>query len=366
MGTVSIVSFTEKGDRLNISLTHLTGETGWGYTVRNRFSIDKEGSLSDWTKDAFTGDLIIFIGAAGIAVRAIAPYINSKDKDPAVIVTDELGKHVIPILSGHIGGGNRYAGDIAELIGGEAVITTATDINGVWAADTWAAENGYTVADTGKIKLISGALLKGERIGFISDIHKRSEDAFFGDIPENVDPDNRERDKGILLSPFIREDFRVTLNLIPRCLCLGIGCRKGTDLRVLKKTVEDFFRDNAISFSSVSDIATIDIKRGEEAIERFALDNGLSLSFYSAEELMDLPTGFTFERSDFVYEHTGCDNVCERSAVKRALEVSPGGSVKILVKKTKGEGITMAVSIYKERKQNGTHLKPHGDRKKEL
>ncbi len=351
MGTVSIISFTERGDKLNIELSRMTGETGRGYSVKNRLSTDKEGSLAEWTKEAFNSDLIIFIGAAGIAVRAIAPYITAKDKDPAVIVIDELGDHVIPVLSGHIGGANRYARDIADLIGGEAVITTATDINGVWAADTWASERGYRVADTGKIKLISGALLKGERIGFISDIHENSEEAFSGSIPENVDPGNREIDKGILLSPFIRDEYPVTLNLIPKCLCLGIGCRKDTDYNVFKEFAENFFRDNNISFSAVSHIATIDIKRGEGAIERFALENDLPLSFYSAEELMVLPEGYSFERSDFAYEHTGCDNVCERSAVKRALELSDNSKVKVLVKKTKGEGITMALSIYQKERE---------------
>lgn len=346
MGTVNIISFTERGDKLNTKISHITGTAGWGYSVRNRFSFDKETTLSDWIKEAFKSDLIVFIGAAGIAVRAIAPCIAAKDKDPAVIVIDELGKFVIPVLSGHIGGGNKYAREIAVIIGGEAVITTATDINGVFAADTWASEKGYRVADTGKIKLISAALLKGERIGFISDIHRSSEEAFSGDIPENVVPGDRTLDKGILLSPFIREEYPVTLNLIPRCLCLGIGCRKNTDPAVLKEFAEEFFRDNNISFSAVSDIATIDIKRGEDAIERFALENNLPLSFYCAEKLMALPEEYAFERSDFAYEHTGCDNVCERSAVKRALELMPGGSVKILVKKTRGEGITMALSLY--------------------
>ena len=349
MKTVSIISFTDKGDDLNRRLTGLLNGTGDMTVAGSSANREERGSLNEWTKDAFSGDIIVYIGAAGIAVRSIAPFINSKDKDPAVIVIDENARHVIPILSGHIGGGNSAAKEIAGLIGAEAVITTATDINGVFAADTWAVEKGYTVADTGKIKLISAALLKGERIGFFSDVHRSSEEAFSGDIPENVVPGDRTLDKGILLSPFIREEYPVTLNLIPRCLCLGIGCRKNTDPNVLKEFAEGFFRDNNISFSAVSDIATIDIKRGEDAIERFALENDLLLSFYSAEELMALPEEYSFERSDFAYEHTGCDNVCERSAVKRALEIMPGGSVKILVKKTRGEGITMALAVYKER-----------------
>ena len=123
-------------------------------------------SAKEFTRRCFAGcDAIVFIGAAGIAVRMIAPLVKAKDTDPAVLVIDEKGRFVIPILSGHIGGANALAMRLATLLHATPVITTATDVNGVFAVDVWATQNGCAIPDTQHIKAVSAALLVGQSVG---------------------------------------------------------------------------------------------------------------------------------------------------------------------------------------------------------
>ncbi|MBM6685952.1 cobalamin biosynthesis protein CbiG, partial [Faecalicatena contorta] len=123
---------------------------------------------------------IVFIGAAGIAVRLIAPYIRDKFTDPAVLVLDEGGRFVIPLLSGHVGGANDLARFLARATGAEAVITTATDVNGRFAVDVFAKKCGLVLTDRTKAKDISARILKGEKVGFYSEF------PVLGRVPEEL------------------------------------------------------------------------------------------------------------------------------------------------------------------------------------
>ena len=115
-------------------------------------------------------DAIIFLGATGIAVRAIAPFITGKAVDPAVLVIDEAGRYVISLLSGHLGGANALARMAAALIEAEPIITTATDAESAFAVDTFAKENGFLLTDFRKAKEVSAKVLRGEKLRIYSDI----------------------------------------------------------------------------------------------------------------------------------------------------------------------------------------------------
>ena len=152
---IAWLAFTEKGralaQRLCASLGGEVSYTGDGVSLR------------DWTGKAFAESrALVFIGAAGIAVRASAPYLTGKAADPAVVAVDECARFAVPLLSGHLGGANALAREIALLCGAEAVITTATDRNGVFAFDEWARVQGLRVADPGRIRAVSAKLLAGD------------------------------------------------------------------------------------------------------------------------------------------------------------------------------------------------------------
>lgn len=157
-----IICFSPRGATLGQRILALEDVFTADWELTQCFGADHE-SLSDWTKRVFEpGNNLIFIGAAGIAVRAIAPYVRAKQSDPAVVVMDEKANWCIPILSGHLGGANLLADKLAKMTGAQAAITTATDVRGVWAVDSWAKREGLKVINPGKIKEISAGLLRGQ------------------------------------------------------------------------------------------------------------------------------------------------------------------------------------------------------------
>ncbi len=322
------ISFTDKGDLLNEKMREIFD----GSDVRTCFRKIRTESLIKWTEKAFAdGDVIIFISAIGIAVRAISGFIKSKETDPAVIVCDELGKYAVPILSGHIGGANVFAEKICQYTKGIPVITTATDINGVWAVDCWAVKKKFKIHNICNIKYISSALLEGKKVGLLSDIIIDDE------LPDNILSGDFNMERGIVVSPYLKDVYKCNLNLIPKCIAIGVGSRKNADENALIELFEKVFQDNNIDRYSVYTVATIDLKKNEKAVIKLREYLGIEIKYYSAEELNNISGEFS--GSKFVKKITGTDNVCERCAVL----ASDFG--KLVIKKTVGEGVTLAVGI---------------------
>ena len=271
-------------------------------------------------------DALIFIGACGIAVREIAPYLKSKGTDPAVVVIDDQGKFVIPILSGHIGGANDLARKIAFLIGATAVITTATDGAGKFSCDTWAARNDFAISSMDMAKKVSAAILKND-IPIVSDHELPSS------LPDGLFKGN-SGDIGIYIGIHDKSPFKETLCLIPRTLTVGIGCRKGTSEEHLLSVIKTVFADNGLDIRAVEKIASIDVKKEEAGLLSCVEKLNAELVFYSADELNALDGDF--DESAFVKNTVGTGNVCERSAL------SAGG--RLVVKKTALDGVTVAVA----------------------
>ena len=207
--------------------------------VRSRFAGDWDtksltvwqGSLHDWTAQQFPkSDCLVFVGACGIAVRAIAPFVADKLHDPAVVVIDEKGRFCIPLLSGHVGRANELAGYFAKILGALPIITTATDLNGLFAVDVFAQKNELVLTDRAKAKAISAALLSGQKAALFSDFPIR------GKLPEGATMIGQNAGDWRICISFCNPDRPDTLWLPPRRLVLGIGCRRG----VLEKTIEAF------------------------------------------------------------------------------------------------------------------------------
>ena len=201
---VSCIAFTERGYALAhrtaraLSDCAQTGEDdpGWDVSVSRGFGEGK-ADLRAWTALAWeASDALLFVGAAGIAVRAIAPHVASKANDPAVVAIDEAGRFAVPLLSGHLGGANELAQTVARAAGAIPVITTATDVRGVWAVDTWARCAGLPVSNPEAIKRVSARLLSGGRVALYSDM------PISGQPPEGVDIASDRARADIVVSPF--------------------------------------------------------------------------------------------------------------------------------------------------------------------
>ncbi|MCX7615457.1 MAG: cobalt-precorrin 5A hydrolase [Clostridiales bacterium] len=331
--------FTLKGAALCQKIQNLL--KGLEYDVFSYSKYESEGllpfgdSLLTLTKNAFyNSDVLIFVGAAGIAVRTIAPFIESKDKDPAVIVIDENGENVIPILSGHLGGANKITQQIAEALDSRAVITTATDINHVFSVDIWAKEHDLHIENIENIKYISSSVLKGEKIGFVCDY------PVCGELPDIFH--NEKAESGIYVSDDVnKKPFAKTLNLRPKKFVIGLGCRKNIDTKALEDFVLGSLSRLNIPTFLICFIATIDIKANETAIVALCEKYKYRLLTYTSEELNNINGNFT--ASEFVKRTVGVDNVCERAAFLAS------DSGELMLKKTIGENMTIAIAEKKWR-----------------
>lgn len=275
--------------------------------VQARFSL-LDVPIREWTGRHFEkGTGLIFIGAAGIAVRSIAPHLKGKAQDPAVAVVDEKGHFAVSLLSGHLGGGNDLARLAASLLGAQPVITTATDLNGVFAVDLFAGDNGLTITDFTAAKRISAALLRGEKVGFFSEF------PVGGRVPDGLSV-GLEQEENILLSVHKEGGSRIRgLLLVPKAVTVGIGCRRDTPKEALTEAFTTVRRLGDFHPASIAGLASIDLKKEEEGLLQLALDLKLPLKFFTSKEL-EAAKG-SFSDSEFVRQVTGVSNVCERAAV---------------------------------------------------
>lgn len=335
-----IFSFTRRGAKLSVSIQSflkLSGSDVSLLTGKKFANLDKvlqeiEPDLQTAAGLAFAeADAIVFVGAAGIAVRSIAPFIKSKETDPAVLVIDERGQYVIPILSGHIGGANKLANKLAGFLHAQPVVTTATDVNHLFSVDEWAARNHMVISSMREAKAFSAGLLDRGRVGVYSDF------PIEGELPDGLE---MQPSGPLGMAITLSQDcypFEETVVLRPRIVHLGIGCRKDTDEEAISRLVLRELRRLHISLNLVADISTIDIKRNEKGLLHFARNYAIKLQFYSAEQLNQAPDA-NFVVSDFVRKTTGTDNVCERAAILS----SKGG--RLLLRKTVADGVTLAIA----------------------
>ena len=335
--SLGIISFTSRGRKQAERLNRLLREAG--YDCRD----DSGRKAADWAGEMFReGRSMIFVGAAGIAVRSIAPWLKDKFRDPAVVVMDEAGRFVIPILSGHAGGANDLARVIGTLAGAVPVITTATDVNQVFSVDVFAVLNGLQISDRVRAKEIAMALLEKEPVGFFSEFPIVAENEKETDwIPKGCCREKAEKNIRITVKERESDWAEEDLILRPRALCLGVGCRRGIETKRLKDTVFQALAKANLSPAAVKTLATIDLKFDEQAIRELAEERGWELRFFSAEELNAVQGSFS--GSDFVQKTVGVDNVCERAA----LAALPGG--RLVMEKKAENGVTAAAAVGKVR-----------------
>ncbi len=330
---IDVIAFSTNGCITAIKLKSVLSE----YDVRvycktssDNLGVERvEDSLDEWTERAFLEcDGIVFVGALGIAVRHIAPYLKSKTVDPAVIGMDEHGKWTIPLVSGHIGGANDLSCKIATRMDSEPIITTATDLNRKFSVDTFAVRNGLRIGSMNLAKDTSARVLDGRFVGFTTEI------PVDGKLPDSLtETDSGEFGICISTDPG-RKPFDTTLTLIPRDIVIGVGCKRDTDPDKLEGFVMGKLKELGISRFRVSDIASIDLKKDEAAIIKLAEMLKVPFRFYSAEELNAVEGEFS--KSDFVNSITSVDCVCERSAIR-------AGGERFIIRKTAEDGMTLAI-----------------------
>ncbi|GAB4301227.1 MAG: cobalt-precorrin 5A hydrolase [Desulfuromonadia bacterium] len=286
---------------------------------------------------------ILFIGAAGIAVRMAAPLLQSKERDPALVVMDEKGEFAIPILSGHLGGGNDLARTLAHITGGRPVITTATDVNQLPSFDLVAQEMGWEIERLDRVKHANAALLDGEPIAVVDQTGRlrhrfagRGELRFHDTLVTALRSSCRVV---VLVSnavvPPAMEGERL-LVLRPRNLFLGVGCNRGTAAEEILSLVTANLKRLFLSPRSIGAIATAEAKRGEGGLREAAEELKVPLLFFSSDELNGVPV--PSPPSPHAQRAIGVRGVAEPAA----LLASRGGE--LILSKVRSGNVTLAIA----------------------
>lgn len=320
-------------------------------------------SVGEWAKIQMQErNTILFIGACGIAVRAIAPYLTDKLHDSPVLVMDERGEYVIPILSGHMGGANEIARQLGKITGAVPVITTATDINDKFAVDLFAKKNGFYIVNKEGIAKVSSKVLAGEEItvsvepGYESgliweryDFRRKKE---ISDDNALVQPGLSAEDSlpaGIDIVPYpptryvdivitSREDaFDAAILLKPKEYVIGLGCKKGKSADEIEHFIRRKLSEYGISTAQIFALSSISNKSDEQGIISWCRKENIPFLIYTAEELQAVEG--EFKKSSFVQEQVGVDNVCERAALKAC-----GESGQLICGKCAENGMTFALA----------------------
>ncbi len=318
---IHILSFTTKGHEMAEHLGQLLMQ-------HDAVVHPRHTSAADVCRGAFDEKAaLVFIGATGIAVRYISPLVKDKLTDPPVIVIDELGRFVIPILSGHVGGANELASDISDAIGAVPVITTATDINKAFSADLFAKEHGLSIANREGIARVASSSLEDKPVTIC-----------IKDYPPKDHVDVLVTDESDV--PFSGEGSlknSASIVLCPKKYAIGIGCRRGKPFEEIRDFVSEVLAAAGIDPRDAGCIATIDIKKDEAGLKTLSQAWRMPLITFDAEVLAKAEG--EFESSQTVLEHVGVDNVCERASV---IAAGPGSD--LVIRKTAKDGITVAVA----------------------
>jgi cobalt-precorrin 5A hydrolase len=283
---------------------------------------------------------LVCIMAAGIVVRSLAPLLEDKRTDPAVVVCDEQGRFAVSLLSGHLGGGNELARRVADILGGQAVITTASDVLGHTALDLWARDLGLAAADTTGLTRAMGKLVNRGQVSVYSEVS-------LPDLPADLVQTDDLQNADLVIS--CRTDLQTPGTLLhPKILIAGIGCNRNTPADEIEQALQEACEKNHLARASIGGLASIDLKSDEPGLLAFAAAHGYPITFFHRDQLNAVEGVAT---SAAVLKATGARGVAEPAAVLAA------GGGRLLVGKMKWPNVTVAVAernsyTLEERKQD--------------
>ena len=341
--TVAVFALTRQGAALARRLARGLAEDGYAPTLGLPRRLADEfgpeicfetlGEALASHFNAFAGHVVV--AATGLTVRLIAPLLKSKTSDPAVVVLTQDGRFAISLLSGHLGGGNQLASAAARALGGQAIISTATDLEGRPALEILARDHGLAVEDLSRLAYFSRLLVEGDKVG-ISDPE--------GFLTPHLDPwpDSFDfcRDHGP--SPRVVVDYRLgqtgplDLVLRPRFIFLGLGCHRGVDLAELEELIARELIRHQLALGAVAALATIDTRAEEPALAELCRKNNWALMTFSKDELGRVKTP---NPSETVNRNIGVASVCEAAALLAAR------TDRLIISKVKSPRATLAAAL---------------------
>lgn len=326
---IAIIAITETGIALGRSLKSLLVADGFTecglFSSRSAKGVEPIESVPAFVQRAFGNfDAFIFIGSLGICVRSIAPVLQSKHRDPAVINCDESGRFVQSVLSGHAGGANRLAGRVARLLGGQAVLSTSSDVQGLWPLDILGREEGWSVEFASPVVGESmttavAAFVNHEPTTLLFDVRDSLTDRLERTAPPFVTIAYRFEDVDfstcrllLAVTPRLIEAPVQTVFYRPKVLCVGVGSERGIDSERFVRSIMAELAAVRLSPRSIRSVGSVDFKLDEQAFIAFAKACGTTLTGFAPEQLESV--GLVPNPSDVVFRKTGVHSVSEASA----------------------------------------------------
>ena len=352
---LAVISVTRKGAELAERIAPLLGPGVDVYAKSGRKlsgSHRTYDSLSQLVAEIFSlYDGLVFIMATGIVVRVIAAQVQDKRCDPAVVVLDDGGNYAISLLSGHIGGANELTRLVSHAAQAVPIITTATDVAGLPAADVLAVKLDLAIEPFSSLKTINAAIVNGDRVLFLIDKELADHERYIAlaarqavalvDSSELVYSD--KYDAAVVITDKEFTIHKPHLYLRPHSLALGIGCRRNTTSAEILSAINQACRTIGRSSSSVAVIGSTVVKADEQGLLAVAEQLCVPVKFFTNEQLEQCINQYELSLSDFVNEKIGVGNVCEPAAMLA------GRNNKLILPKTKYPKVTVAVTTVKYR-----------------
>lgn len=352
---IAVISVTQKGSQLGFLLSEkLPGKVDLYAKARGTMPVEVMpfDSLGILVAAIFGKyDALVFIMAAGIAVRVIAPHVRDKRFDPAVVVMDDGGVHAISLLSGHLGGANELTEKVAEAVGARPVITTATDVAHLPAPDVLSVKLDLGIEPFEELKTVNAAIVAGQRVPFFIDRQIALSERYvqgaaemgveLADMAELREADNY--DAAVIITDKELYMPKPHVYLRPSTLSVGIGCRRGTTSGEILSAINDACRKIGRSSKSIAIFGSSIVKQDEIGLLAAVQQLEIPVEFYTNEQLKAVVETHDLEVSKFVEEEVGVGNICEASALLGARATS------LLLAKTVYPKVTVAIAEVKYR-----------------
>jgi precorrin-4/cobalt-precorrin-4 C11-methyltransferase len=322
---VAVMALTPKGSELAANIAANIEGTSLYLPKKESSGVAEAHGFTDF-KTTFVNCFkqhkgLVCVMATGIVVRLLSSLLEGKESDPAVVVVDEMGRNAISLISGHLGGANRLAREVAAITGGQPVITTATDVQGKLSLDELAQRVGLVIENLDRVKTLNMALLEEQQIGLFDPggwLQPLVPDSAGIKILKDLNEARAAELSGWIYVDDMLGSFEPPpcLVLRPKSLVVGVGCNRGTTATEIDKAVEEVFRDHGLSLLAVRNVATAELKKDEDGLNELLRERGWTSAYYSAHELQtgdSVPTP-----SEVVRKHIGVESVCEKAAMLSA------------------------------------------------
>lgn len=343
----AIIAVTARGARLGQAIKDKLGLKADVYEKEGKESGGEAYHFSSM-KELMEGlfhdyDRLLCIMATGIVVRMIAPYIKHKSQDPAIVVMDEGGQFAISLLSGHLGGANEWTHQLADLIGAQPVITTATDVNGYPAPDVLARHLHCKIDDFSILKIVNADIVAGKQVNYYIDSQLFNAEAYKGAVMEHAATfgktqvgyfeaspqgitslceslEDQHLESAILITDKLLNPSlgKRILILRPPTVTVGIGCRRDTPKEFILEAVLSSLKKEKLSPLSVMSAASVIVKADEVGLLAAMEKLKWPIKFFTQEEMAPCIESQELEESNFVKQTIGVGNVCETTALLMA------------------------------------------------